>query len=40
VWGLCGSGAVAGGGLGWGWKVLIGFGISVMAIGVYWAYNL
>jgi hypothetical protein len=40
VMALCGSAAVARGGLGWGWKVLIGFGISVMAIGVYWAYNL
>ncbi len=37
---LCGLAAVARGGIGWGWKVLILVGIAVMAIGVYWAYNL
>ena len=37
---LCGLAAVARGGIGWGWKILIAFGIAVMAIGVYWAYNL
>ena len=37
---LCGLAAVARGGIGWGWKVLIAVGIAVMAIGVYWAYNL
>jgi hypothetical protein len=37
---LCGLGAVARDGIGWGWKVLILVGIAVMGIGVYWAYNL
>jgi hypothetical protein len=37
---LCGLAAAYRGGIGWGWKVLIAFGIGVMAIGVYWAYNL
>ena len=37
---LCGLAAVARDGIGWGWKALILFGIAVMAIGVYWAYNL
>lgn len=37
---LCGLAAVARGGIGWGWKVLILVGIAVMGIGVYWAYNL
>ena len=37
---LCGLAAVNRDGIGWGWKVLIVVGISVMAIGVYWAYNL
>ena len=40
VMALCGQAAAYRGGIGWGWKVLIGFGIGVMAIGVYWAYNL
>jgi hypothetical protein len=37
---LCGLAVAYRGGIGWGWKVLIVVGISVMAIGVYWAYNL
>ena len=37
---LCGLAAVARDGIGWGWKALTVFGIAVMAIGVYWAYNL
>ena len=37
---LCGLAAVARDGIGWGWKALILFGVAVMAIGVYWAYNL
>jgi hypothetical protein len=37
---LCGLAAVARDGIGWGWKALILFGIAVMGIGVYWAYNL
>jgi hypothetical protein len=37
---LCGLAAAYRAGIGWGWKVLIAFGIGVMAIGVYWAYNL
>jgi hypothetical protein len=40
VMALCGLAAVAQGGIGWGWKALIVFGIAVMGIGVYWAYNL
>ena len=40
VMGLCGLAVAYRGGIGWGWKVLIVVGISVMAIGVYWAYNL
>jgi hypothetical protein len=40
VMALCGFAVAHGGGIGWGWKVLIAVGISVMAIGVYWAYNL
>jgi hypothetical protein len=40
VMALCGLAAVARDGVGRGWKVLIVVGISVMAIGVYWAYNL
>jgi hypothetical protein len=40
VMALCGLAAVARDGIGWGWKALILFGIAVMAIGVYWAYNL
>jgi hypothetical protein len=40
VMGLCGLAAVARGGIGRGWKVLIVIGIGVMGLGVYWAYNL
>jgi hypothetical protein len=37
---LCGLAAAYRGSVGTGWKVLIGFGTAVMAVGVYWAYNL
>jgi len=37
---LCGSAAVVRGGVGWGWRLLIAFGVVVNAVGVYWAYNL
>ena len=37
---LCGLAAVNRGGIGNGWKFLIGFGTVVMAIGVYWAYRI
>lgn len=51
VWALCVLAAVAdadrraivglgGSAIGTGWRILIGFGVAVMAIGVYWAYNL
>lgn len=40
VMALCGMAAVARGSVGWGWRTLIIFGIAVMGIGVYWAYNL
>ena len=40
VMALCGLAAEHRGGIGRGWKVLIVVGISVMAISVYWAYNL
>jgi hypothetical protein len=40
VMALCGSAAVARGGVGWGWRALIAFGVVVGAAGVYWAYNL
>ena len=40
VMALCALAVAYRGGIGWGWKVLIAVGISVMAIGVYWAYNL
>jgi hypothetical protein len=40
VMALCGSAAVVRGGVGWGWRLLIAFGVVVGAIGVYWAYNL
>ena len=44
VWLLCGLGAAreerAGGEIGWGWRILIGFGLIVGVGGVYWAYNL
>ena len=34
---LCGLAAVNRGTVGIGWKVLIAFGVIVMAFGVYWA---
>ncbi len=37
---LCGLAAVHRAGIGSGWKALIGVGTVVMAIGVYWAYNI
>ena len=37
---LCGLAAVHRGWVGNGWKVLIGFGVVVGAIGVYWAYRI
>ena len=37
---LCGLAAAEREGIGWGWKALIVFGVAVMGIGVYWAYNL
>jgi hypothetical protein len=37
---LCGLAAVHRDGVGLGWKALIAAGTAVMAIGVYWAYNL
>ncbi len=37
---LCGLAAVREGRIGRGWLALIAFGTIVMAIGVYWAYNL
>jgi hypothetical protein len=40
VMGLCGLAAAKEGVITAGWKVLIAFGVVVMAIGVYWAYNL
>ena len=40
VMALCGLAAVRRGGVGVVWKVLIVFGTVVMAVGVYWAYNL
>jgi hypothetical protein len=40
VMALCGLAAAYRGGIGWAWKALIVFGIAVMGIGVYWAYNL
>jgi hypothetical protein len=40
VMALCGLAAAYRGGIGLGWKALIVFGIGVMGIGVYWAYNL
>ena len=40
VIGLCGMAAVHQGAVGRGWKMLIGFGVVVMAGGVYWAHNL
>ena len=40
VMALCGLAAVYRGGVLTGWKVLIGFGTLVGAVGVYWAYHL
>jgi hypothetical protein len=40
VMALCGLAAVARGRVGWGWRALIAFGTAVMAVGVYWAYNV
>jgi hypothetical protein len=40
VMALCASAAVVRGGVGWGWRLLIAFGVLVGAVGVYWAYNL
>lgn len=37
---LCGIAAAERGRIGTGWKALILLGVAVMAIGVYWAYNL
>jgi hypothetical protein len=37
---LCGLAAVHRDGACLGWKALIAAGTAVMAIGVYWAYNL
>jgi hypothetical protein len=37
---LCGAAAAYRDGVGWGWRALIAFGVAVMGIGVYWAYNL
>lgn len=37
---LCAIGAVRDGGVGLVWRALIVFGVVVMTIGVYWAYNL
>ncbi len=44
IWTLCGLAAVRdelnGGEMGWIWRILIGFGLIVGVLGVYWAYNL
>ena len=37
---LCGLAAAFRGEIGFGWKVLIAVGTVVMALGVYWAYNI
>jgi hypothetical protein len=37
---MCGLAAVNKGTVGIGWKVLIAFGVVVMAFGVYWAYRI
>ncbi|MEJ7748799.1 MAG: hypothetical protein WKF56_05825 [Candidatus Limnocylindrales bacterium] len=37
---LCGLAAVTRGRVGLGWQLTILFGVLVMAVGVYWAYNL
>jgi hypothetical protein len=40
VMALCGMAAATRGEVGWRWRALIAFGVAVMGIGVYWAYNL
>jgi hypothetical protein len=40
VMALCGSAAALRGGVGWGWRALIAFGVVIGAAGVYWAYHL
>lgn len=40
VMAMCGLAAVYRRGIGDGWKAAIVFGTVVMAVGVYWAYNL
>jgi hypothetical protein len=44
IWALCGLAAVRdeanGGEMSWIWRILIGIGLIVGALGVYWAYNL
>jgi hypothetical protein len=40
IWTLCALAAVRQGTIGIGWRALIVFGVAVMAVGVYWAYNL
>jgi len=37
---LCGLAAVRQGRVAIGWRILIGIGVVVMTVGVYWAYNL
>jgi hypothetical protein len=37
---LCGMAATSRGRIGWPWLVVIGFGVVVGAVGVYWAYNI
>jgi hypothetical protein len=37
---LCGLAAARLGRIGWGWLALVGIGTAVMAMGVYWAYNI
>ena len=40
VMALCGFASVRHGGVGLAWRILIVFGVAVMGVGVYWAYNL
>jgi hypothetical protein len=40
VMALCGVAAAFRGAVGWGWRVLIVFGVIIGAAGVYWAYHL
>jgi hypothetical protein len=37
---MCGSAAVIRGGIGWGWRALIAFGVVIGLAGIYWAYHL